>query len=209
MSRLCVHARVGAAYVMLPARHALCGVSKMWPSKILALFDAVDIATSDENELYGPFNALLDFCFPWEDGWNVVPQYRQPRDTIDFMTVFLVKRQKAPVFFLQVKPASHRQNLGTRTSADAEMRDRFSGLQELFPMPRLHAFSAMGNRLAHYKLICDNMELTPIEIPRNLRYVTDTAPADAWNIDVLTDDGIAQFMKVISDVKQMSLEMSV
>ena len=66
----------------------------------------------------------------------------------------------------------------------------------------------MGNHLAHYKLICDNMELTPVEIPRNSRYVTDTAPADAWNIDIFTDDGSAQFTKIISDVKQRSLELN-
>lgn len=179
----------------------------MLPPKILALFDAVDTLSTDQTELYGPYNAFLDFCFPWEEGWNVVPQYRQPRkrDTIDFTTVFLVARHKIPVFFVEIKPASHLQNLGTRASADEQMRDRFAVLQELILTPRLHAFSALGNKLAHYKLIAGDLELIPNEIPRNHRYVTDTAPKSLWDIDVLTEDGFARFMDVVADVKQMSL----
>ena len=42
--------------------------------KLIALFEAVDWESPDESELYGPFNALLDFYFPWEAGWNVVPR---------------------------------------------------------------------------------------------------------------------------------------
>ena len=162
----------------------------MLPPKILALFDAVDTLSTDETELYGPYNAFLDFCFPWEEGWNVVPHYRQPRkrDTIDFTTVFLVVRHKIPVLFVEIKPASHLQNLGTRASADEQMRDRFAVIQELVLTPRLHAFSALGNKLAHYKLMAGDLELIPNEIPRNRRYVTDTAPKSLWNIDVLTED---------------------
>lgn len=179
----------------------------MLPARIIALFDAIDDTKSDETELYGPYNALLDFCFPWEEGWNVVPQYRQPRnrDTIDFTTVFLVARRKIPVFFMDIKPAAHVRNLSTRASADEQMRDRFAVLEEFVQTPRLHAFSALGSRLAHFDLICDDMELTPSEIPRNPRRITDTAPASLWNIDVLTETGFAQFMDVVADVKQMSL----
>lgn len=85
------------------------------------------------------------------------------------------------------------------------MRDRFAVLQELILTPRLHAFSALGNKLAHYKLIAGDLELIPNEIPRNRRYMTDTAPKSLWNIDVLTEDGFARFMDVVADVKQMSL----
>lgn len=181
----------------------------MLPPKIAALFEAVEDATLDETELYGPYNALLDFCFPWEEGWNVVPQYCQPRrwKTTDATTVFLVKNQKVPVFFLQVKPAAHLQNLATRASADKQMRERFAELQELVQTPKLHAFSALGSKFAHYKFTSKDMELSPAETPRNACYLTDTAPMNSWDADLLTQDGLSLFMNVVSDVKQMSLQL--
>ena len=179
----------------------------MLPSKIVALFEAVDAFTSDETEIYGPYNALLDFCFPWEEGWNVIPQFRQPRkrDTIDFTTVFVVSRQQVPVLFLDAKPGFHICNCGARASADEQMRDLFFVLGEDVVTARLHAFSALGNQLSHYKLVCENMELTPHEVPRSPRHVTDTAPASSWNIDILTEDGFACLMEIVADVKYMNL----
>lgn len=54
----------------------------MWPSTLLTLFEAVKWDSGDENDLLGPYNALLDFCFPWEEGWIVVPQFRRPTKSV-------------------------------------------------------------------------------------------------------------------------------
>ena len=175
----------------------------MWPTSILALFKAVNWHSSDASELYGPYNALLDFLFPWEGGWNVVPQFRQPRnrDTLDFVTVFLVTRQKVPVFFLEIKPASHLNSNASRAAADEHMRDVFLALAEA-QVPTLHGFSALGPWLCHYRLNTATGELSPHQIPSNPRFLTDTAPAAAWCFDILHDKGHTLIQDVADQVKR-------
>ena len=177
----------------------------MWPARILALFEAVNWASSDASELYGPYNALLDFCFPWEAGWNVVPQFRQPRkrDTLDFTMMFLVTFRKTPVFFLEVNPASHLHGMGSRAAADEQMRDAFLTLDSQVQLPIFHGFSALGCSLSHYKLETETGELTPYQIARSPRFLTDTAPTAAWSLDILHDKGHMAFQDVVDQVKSM------
>lgn len=122
---------------------------RMWPAGIVALFDALDRASDDASELYGPYNALLDFCFPWEEGWSVVPQFRQTktRDVLDFTMMFVVMFRKTPVFFLEVNPASHICSMASRAAADKQMRDEFRALWSQAHVPMLHGFSAVGRCL--------------------------------------------------------------
>lgn len=140
----------------------------MWPSTLLTLFEAVKWDSGDENDLLGPYNALLDFCFPWEEGWIVVPQFRRPSKigTLDFVSVFVVFHQKTPRFFLEIKPACHSDSIASRAAADEQMRDMsvlLSGAQT----PMLHGVSALGPRMSQYKLDTSTCELSPYQIPRH------------------------------------------
>ena len=176
-----------------------------WPASLSALFTEanVDATDYDEGELCGPYNALLDFYFPWEEGWNVVPEFRRPRngDTLDFITSFLVTRQKVPFLFLEVKPASHVEAAASRAAADDHMRDIFLALSEA-QVPTLHGFSALGSRLCHYSLNTATGELSPHQIPKDPRFLTDTAPAAAWNLDILRDEGDMYFQNTVCQIKR-------
>lgn len=178
----------------------------MWPASILALFDALDRASDDASWLYGPYNALLDFCFPWEEGWSVVPLFRQSktRDVSDFTMMFLVMFRKTPVFFLAVNPASHIHSIASRAAADKQMRGEFRALYSQAQVPMLHGFSAVGRCLSHYTLDTVTGELTPHQIPRSLRFLTDTAPADAWSLDILDDKGSMVFQDIIGQIKTVA-----
>lgn len=179
----------------------------MWPARILALFEAADWASADESELYGPYNALLDFCFPWEEDWNVAPHLRQPRrsDTLDDSAmIFLVALQKVPVFFLDVKPASHLHHAANRAAADEQMRDTFRALYSQAHIPSLHGFSELGSSLSHYKLETETGELTPHQIARSPQCIVDTAPAAAWSLDILHDKGSMVFQGIVNQVKSIA-----
>jgi hypothetical protein len=178
----------------------------MWPEKIIDLFSAVDWESNDESELYGPYNALLDFCFPWEEGWNIVPQPKK-RETIDFTTIYSIEKKKIPIFFLEIKPLHHIFNIATREAADEQMRDRFVSLLPLIVTPKLHGISALGKKLSHYCLDKTTRELQPIGIQRDPQYIIDTAPSERWDIDILDADGCNRFNEIVGTVKQMSAEL--
>lgn len=176
-----------------------------WPASLSALFTEANWTPfdNDASELCGPYNAFLDFYFPWEEGWNVVPQFRRPRrgDSLDLITVFLVTRQQAPFLFLEVKPASHVEGAASRAAADDHMRDVFLALAEA-RVPILHGFSALGSRLRHYSLNTQTGELSPHQIPKDPRFLTDTAPATAWSLDILCDEGVNHFQITVDQIKR-------
>ena len=174
-----------------------------WPASLSTLFNEANAADQDESELCGPYNALLDFYFPWEGGWNIVPQFRRPRkpDTLDFITLFIVTRQKIPFLFLEIKSAGCIQYSGSRAAADDHMRDAFIDLAHV-EVPTLHGFSAMGSKLCHYSLNTATCELIPHQIPRDPRFIKDTAPAAAWNLDILCDEGVKQFSDTVGQIKR-------
>lgn len=177
-----------------------------WPAKLSALFAERNWSPCkdhDESDLCGPYNALLDFYFPWEEGWNVVPQFRRPRqrDTLDFITVFLVTRQHVPCLFLEIKPASHVNGAASRAAADDHMRDIFLDMAEA-RVHTLHGFSALGSRLCHYSLNTATGELSPHRIPKDPRFLTDTAPATGWNLDILCDEGEKYFQTTVGRIKR-------
>lgn len=168
-----------------------------WPSKLIALFDAVDWESSDESELYGPFNALLDFYFPWEAGWNVVPHRVKPTQgsSAESEFVLLVAREQSPVLILQVKSASHIDDPGSRVAADQLMRQTLRALQSESGWPCLYGFSMLGPRLYHYELSTSSGTLNPQRNLRNAKDPTDSAPAHCWRHDsnILQDMGRSYF----------------
>lgn len=178
----------------------------MWPPKIISLFEAVDFQSNDETQWYGPFNALLDFCFPWENDWNIVPQYRQPKkkETIDFTTIYIVEKKRIPVFFMEIKPLDHIENISTRSSADEQMRDRFASLLPLIKTDILHGISALGIKLSHYYLDKETLKIEPPGIIKDPSIIKDIAPAIRWNIEILKDDGYEKFMDIVKQIKSMS-----
>ena len=94
---------------------------------------------------------LSQLCFP-DVGFFVIPHYPLPEasvppSTIDFVT-YVVEVGHQPIFFLEIKPALHINQISSRIEADVQMRARFHSLYNL--TPRLHGVSVMGQRVAFY-----------------------------------------------------------
>ena len=72
------------------------------------------------------FNALLNYLFPSEEDFMIVPQFKRPEKakSIDFTTVFIIERGKKPVFFMEIKPAGHLHQPSSRRYADNQVRER-------------------------------------------------------------------------------------
>jgi hypothetical protein len=99
-----------------------------WDEYTLEQFEsALPQGEYDESEYYGPYNGLLNDLFPKDEYYMIVPQYKRPAQLTlaDFTTIFLVRQQKHPVFFVEIKPAGHIHNVSPYASANKQMRERF------------------------------------------------------------------------------------
>ncbi|KAF8453499.1 hypothetical protein BGX38DRAFT_1177290 [Terfezia claveryi] len=99
-----------------------------WPDTILEVFDLVrQDGETDESMYYGPYNVLLAYLFPFEEKYVVVPQYKRPAHMklLDFTTIFLVRCNQHPVFFVEVKSSGSLRHISSREEADLQMRILF------------------------------------------------------------------------------------
>ncbi|KAF8332513.1 hypothetical protein F5887DRAFT_996703 [Amanita rubescens] len=135
-----------------------------WPAIVLRKFAKVPAAASVA-DFPGPYNILLYSLFP-------------PN------TNFMV----APLLVLQLKAPGDLQSRSTREASDRQIRTRMTNLSVRCPIPVLHGISAMGTRLCFYtKPRYD--AILPQQIPANTGTMTDTAPPERWNCDLLEREG--------------------
>ena len=177
-----------------------------WADTIREQFDLVDRFTTDETEYYGPYNTLLTDIFPHAEYFQIIPQYKGPvtPGSIDFTTIYIVRKRKCPVFFIEIKPFPHLDDISTREKADQQMRDRFVNIiGRNLVIPKLYGISAMGTRFSVYVYNKETNVLLPPSIARDAMYVTDVAPADRWNHELLEDDGEQKMREFVSEVKVM------
>jgi len=122
---------------------------------------------------------------------------------IDFVVTYVVAMDEKPIFFLEIKPPGHVNDISCRIAADDQMRDRFRGLYDLTPLPRLHGISAMGQRLAFYSLDKSNGNVDPEYVERSRTRIMDVVPTNRWDLDITTAAGYERFMEVVNDVRGM------
>lgn len=179
----------------------------MLPQRILDRFARIPRDTPIENEYYGVFNKILaEVCFA-DEAFTVVPQYypllqAAGSPTADRIITFVVELNYQPIFFLEIKPLLHVDHVCTRVSADTKMRAGIHALRDLSPTPRLHGVSAMGQRLAFYRLDKTTGCINPTHVEPS--DTVETVPAERWDTDITTEEGYQQFMAVINDVKTMA-----
>ncbi|KAF8147892.1 hypothetical protein B0H34DRAFT_680070 [Crassisporium funariophilum] len=182
-----------------------------WIDTILEQFETVDRFTTDESEYYGPYNTLLTDLFPHTEHYQVTPQYKGPitPGSIDFTTIYIVRKRKCPVFFIEINPFPHIDEISTRSKADQQMRDRYESFigRNLF-VPKLYGISAMGTRFSVYEYDKDTNALSPPSIPRHPTFVTDVAPASRWNYELLEDEGEQKMRELVSEVKRMCQDIT-
>ena len=64
------------------------------------------------------------------------------------------------------------------------------------PLPVLHGVSAFGTKLCFYSITKAGL-VSPEYIATSPQYVTDTAPVDRWNYDILTDEGETELRRIV------------
>ncbi|KAK0473601.1 hypothetical protein IW261DRAFT_685884 [Armillaria novae-zelandiae] len=136
----------------------------------------------------------------------ISPQFKRPPGgwPIKFTTVFIVQRAFHPVFFLEIKPPGDYTNRSSRARADSQMRMRFYDLVDVVQLPVLHGLSALGSRLCLYSYNYANATLSPHHIPsRDPELMNDVAPVGWWNVDLLSEEGVAMLTEVSNEVKAM------
>ncbi len=182
-----------------------------WPNWILKQFATIPGGMNNatqESLLYGPYNTILHHLFPPNEDFMVVPQYQRPAvgQSIDFTTIFIVEstNTQTPIFYLEINPPGHINELSKREQADTQMRDRVRELITKLRIPKLHGVSALGVQLAFYNYDAATQVVEPRAIPRDPIRVNDTAPAVRWSVDLLSDEGYQQVIELATEVKDMA-----
>jgi len=81
------------------------------------------------------------------------------------------------------------------------MRQRYDALGEEIDIPILYGVSALVTRISVCANESQTKKLAAPEIEKDLRVVNDRAPADRWNLDVLTYEGEHRVRQIVGHVK--------
>jgi len=102
-----------------------------------------------EARYYGPFNALLNYCFPVTGQFRFIvtpqhpPSLEQPRDSVDVAVYYLVIYNSAlrPVLFAEIKDDNSAEK---RLTENKQVRLRFYHMLRDCPIRMLFGFSFLG-----------------------------------------------------------------
>ncbi len=194
-----------------------------WPDPILRQFQSVR-PNPAENDFHGPYNMLLNYPFPIDSPYAVVPQYLQPgsRDSSDQIMTFEITLANQPGFILALKNPEALRFVSSRGEADDQIRRRISDLccksccslnfieyissnyTAYCPIPRLHAVSAVETRLCFYQRDATDKEaeIDPLAISRHPARVNDTTPEKRWDYEVLDAEGEEKFRSIVEEIKE-------
>jgi hypothetical protein len=100
-----------------------------WPEQVLRCFQQI-LVNPTEDELWGPYNKLLNVLFPPDSEYTVIPQFLStPRESsTDFVVIYEVWFNEIPVFLLEIKAPIQLRYNSTRTEADTQIRTRIGDL---------------------------------------------------------------------------------
>jgi len=119
------------------------------------------------------------------------------------LSTYVVVLDEKPVFFLEINPPGHVNFISTRIAADTQMRSRFRSFYDVISIPKLHGVSVMGQRLAFYSMEKVTGHMVPEYAQPAENYVTDTVPANRWELDITTEVGHQQLMAVVKRCQSM------
>lgn len=165
-----------------------------WPSKITRAFATVeqegDVPVL-ENQYYGPYNKLLYTLFPADTDFIVSPNFLLGNvdGGSDFIVSFEITLRQHPVLILQVKPPQHLAYPSLREAADRHVRRRLFDVSGRAILPVLYGISAIGTKLCFYEYETVQRRISPRRISNDPDLITDVAPKEQWDCDVLEADG--------------------
>jgi hypothetical protein len=140
---------------------------------------------------------------------------------------FEVLLDNKPILILQLRNPGDLHFVSTRELADFQVRQRLVDLCGSYfsflslygqllitmdlkladcPLPTLYAISAMGTALCFYSLKTkkQDAEIAPMNILRHPTRMSDVAPKDRWDLDILTAEGENKLRAVVEEIKQAS-----
>lgn len=179
-----------------------------WPEFVVRQFKLVNQFTTDESEYYGPFNTLLTTVFPPHDNYQVSPKNKRITGSIDSSVIYIVMKRKVPILFVEIKTYQAFDRASLRKEADEQIRDRFLDFTGNVAIPTLYGISAFGTRFSVYEYTSETRSLTPYRIPPHPLILTDTAPQERWNYDVMESEGEARFMEIVTEIKKMAADLN-
>jgi hypothetical protein len=175
----------------------------VWDEFTLKQFGLINPLTTDENDFLGPYNSLLLDLFPSAEHYQVAPQFRRIANSSGLAMLFIVMKRRVPVLFIEIKTF-----MGSRASADQEMRERICEFASGILPSKLIGISAMGTRFAVYEYTPEDREIIPLRIAPHPDIMNNTAPKERWKYELLEADGEAKFKAIVAEIKTMSLAIS-
>jgi hypothetical protein len=201
----------------------------MWPEKIQRQFDIALARGNDalENVMHAPYNKLLNTLFPVDTDFTVIPNFQEINSNkgADYLVTFEVFLENKPVFVLQLKREKDLGLKSKRTAADDQLRARLGDLigKKLFlssgncaiylrfaieycPLDVLRGVSAFGTKLCFYSITKEGL-VWPKHIPSSALYVSDTAPIERWNFDILTAEGEGELRRIVQGIFEQCAQL--
>jgi hypothetical protein len=180
-----------------------------WPDSVTEQFSLVDRFTTDESDFYGPYNTLLFELFPPQEHYQVSPQFKRITGSVDYTILYIVRKRKVPVIFLEIRTSLALDKISSRTEADDQMRKRFVEFaSSSIPTPKLVGLSALGTHFCVYEYTTANKQLLPVRIIHDPQFLIDRAPQVWWNHDILDPAGEIKLREVVEEVKAMSVDLN-
>ncbi|KAI6034804.1 hypothetical protein EDC04DRAFT_2200344 [Pisolithus marmoratus] len=136
--------------------------------------------------------------------------FKRIPDTMTFTFTFLITitSRMVPILFVEVKPYITYNDAFAREEADDHMRHGFYHfVEESTPVPKLYGISALGTRFCVYEYTAEDRRITLKCITPDHKFVTDTAPKERWNLDILQPEGEARLKEVVGYIKKMAAEL--
>ena len=198
-----------------------------WPSKITEAFATVEDGAGliiHEHQYNGPYNKLLYTLFPSDSDFTVLPNYFPDisEDGTGFVFSLEITFRQHPVLILQVKPAQCLLYPSTRGAADKRICFRLADLlgvwhrcrmrshdltadflpSEIAPLPVLYGISAIGTKLCFYEVEKASRRVTPRRTFNDPDLITDVAPQERWDCDVLEADGEQRLRALVTQIME-------
>ncbi|KAI6039463.1 hypothetical protein EDC04DRAFT_3140889 [Pisolithus marmoratus] len=179
-----------------------------WSEHVILQFEFVNKFTTDDNEYYGPFYVLLAEFFPPTEGYQISPIPRTQAFPFMYVITIIAARRQVPILFVEIKNYIAHDDAVTREQADEQMRLKFLDFVEgSMPIPKLYGISALGTQICVYEYTAEDHTLTPERILPHPPFVTDIAPKERWNLDIMEPEGETRLKEVVSHIREMVSEL--
>ncbi|KAI9456035.1 hypothetical protein BJY52DRAFT_1224393 [Lactarius psammicola] len=156
-----------------------------------------------ENKFYGPYNSILNECFP-STQFTTTPQYVTAgaqtggTNAIGFAITYVIEPLDldSPIFFVNIKSPTHLLSMSA-------LRTRFEQLTDVVRMPNLYGVSAIGRQLSYYRYERASGVVKPDAKAGSTSSVVDTAPNGRWNTNIIQEESHVRFLTMVEEIKQI------